>query len=160
MKVIGEQNHAFAFLFFQDHGSWKLTPLLIIECLLLYVSRPSRLSVRLSLSIRCPINMGHQVAFVSIYRLTLHPLAKYPGPLLGRLSGWAIVIQAASGNRHLESWKEHETYGKSFDSLIAVVSNVKENQVPSSASAQTPYPSIPSQPYEKSTAPANPTLKK
>ena len=104
--------------------------------------------------------MGHQVAFVSIYRLTFHPLARYPGPLLGRLSGWAIVIQAASGNRHLESWKEHETYGKSFDSLIAVVSNVKENQVPSSASAQTPYPSIPSQPYEKSTAPANPTLKK
>ena len=125
MEVIGQQNHKFGFLFFQDHGSWQLTPLLIIACPFLYVSRPSRLSARLSLSIRCPVNIKHQIAFVSIYRLTLHPLAKYPGPLLGRLSSWAIVIQAASGNRHLESWKEHETYGKSFDSLIAVISNVK-----------------------------------
>lgn len=51
------------------------------------------------------------LAFVVIYRLTLHPLAKYPGPLFNRLSGWSLFFQALNGDRHLESWKEHETYG-------------------------------------------------
>ncbi|KAK2745928.1 hypothetical protein FQN55_006000 [Onygenales sp. PD_40] len=46
-----------------------------------------------------------------IYRLTLHPLAKYPGPLLNRITDWGAVIQAGSGDRHLRSWKEHEVYG-------------------------------------------------
>ena len=58
------------------------------------------------------VDFKHKITAVSIYRLTFHPLAKYPGPLLSKLSNWSIVIQAASGNRHLESWKEHETYGE------------------------------------------------
>ena len=46
------------------------------------------------------------------YRLTFHSLAKYPGPLFSKLSSWSIFSQARSGNRHLDSWKEHEVYGE------------------------------------------------
>jgi hypothetical protein len=112
MKVTGQQNHDLSFSF-PEPWQWQLTSLLIIGSIFLYVSPPGRFSLGFSLSIRSPTNIQHKIAFVSIYRLTLHPLAKYPGPLLGKLSNWSIVIQAASGNRHLESWKEHETYGKS-----------------------------------------------
>ncbi|OJD19071.1 hypothetical protein AJ78_00944 [Emergomyces pasteurianus Ep9510] len=51
------------------------------------------------------------VGLVILYRLTLHPLAKYPGPLLGRITNWGTAIQASSGARHLSSRKEHEIYG-------------------------------------------------
>ncbi|KAL2048040.1 hypothetical protein ABVK25_011077 [Lepraria finkii] len=48
---------------------------------------------------------------VAIYRLTIHPLAKYPGPLLGRITDWYSVYQAASGDRHLNFLRLHEKYG-------------------------------------------------
>ena len=49
---------------------------------------------------------------MGIYRLTFHPLAKYPGPLLSKLSGWPTFWEARSGNRHMETWKQHEIYGE------------------------------------------------
>ncbi|KAL1954079.1 hypothetical protein VTO42DRAFT_1767 [Malbranchea cinnamomea] len=30
--------------------------------------------------------------------------------LLYRIRGWSLIFQAASGERHLKSWKEHETW--------------------------------------------------
>ncbi|ETN42758.1 uncharacterized protein HMPREF1541_01916 [Cyphellophora europaea CBS 101466] len=48
---------------------------------------------------------------VVIYRLTLHPLAKYPGPFLAKITDWSIVVKARRGDRHLDSWAEHEAYG-------------------------------------------------
>ncbi|KEF61099.1 uncharacterized protein A1O9_02664 [Exophiala aquamarina CBS 119918] len=48
---------------------------------------------------------------VTIYRLTLHPLAKYPGPLRYKISGWPLVYQCYKGNRHLYSLRDHEKYG-------------------------------------------------
>jgi hypothetical protein len=50
---------------------------------------------------------------VSVYRLTFHLLVKCLGPLLSKLSDWSIVIQATSGNRHLNSWRGHEKEGES-----------------------------------------------
>jgi cytochrome P450 len=44
--------------------------------------------------------------------LTLHPLAKYPGPLLGRISGFYSVYQAWKGERHLDFYRLHQKYGK------------------------------------------------
>lgn len=49
-----------------------------------------------------------------LYRLTLHPLAKHPGPLLGRITDWYSVYQAWSGDRHLDFIRLHERYGTLF----------------------------------------------
>ncbi|KAF2731922.1 cytochrome P450 [Polyplosphaeria fusca] len=51
------------------------------------------------------------VIAVGIYRVTLHPLAKYPGPIRYKLSGWPLLWQAFKGNRHIWHLKDHEKYG-------------------------------------------------
>ncbi|EEH05232.1 benzoate 4-monooxygenase cytochrome P450 [Histoplasma capsulatum G186AR] len=50
-------------------------------------------------------------SIVGVYRLTLHPLAKYPGPFSCKLSDWATLFNASSGDRHLREWKAHQKYG-------------------------------------------------
>jgi hypothetical protein len=52
-----------------------------------------------------------QVTAVVIYRLKFHPLAKYPGPLLGRITDWYSVIRSLRGDRHVEFLHLHEKYG-------------------------------------------------
>ncbi|KAK0610117.1 cytochrome P450 [Bombardia bombarda] len=47
-----------------------------------------------------------------IYRLFLHPLAKYPGPFLAKLTDGYMLYHAWKGDRHLEFWRMHERYGK------------------------------------------------
>lgn len=54
---------------------------------------------------------GYQVFSVIIYRLTLHPLAKYPGPFLAKITDWYNVYHAWKGDRHLELWRIHQVYG-------------------------------------------------
>ena len=49
---------------------------------------------------------------VIVYRLTLHPLAQHPGPLIGRITDWYSVYQAWKGDRHLNFLKLHERYGE------------------------------------------------
>ena len=51
---------------------------------------------------------------MTIYRLTLHPLAKYPGPLFARITDWYSVYYAWKGDRHLEFYRCHELYGPVF----------------------------------------------
>lgn len=51
-----------------------------------------------------------------VYRLSLHPLAKYPGPLLARITGWYAVYHAYVGDLHLDMLACHEKYGKSVPS--------------------------------------------
>jgi cytochrome P450 len=46
-----------------------------------------------------------------IYRLTLHPLAKYPGPFLGCITDFYSVWQAWKGTRHLDFHNLHLKYG-------------------------------------------------
>lgn len=58
------------------------------------------------------VDVQSQYVAVIIYRLTLHPLAKYPGPFFSKISDWSIVYHATTGNRHLQQLKEHETYGE------------------------------------------------
>lgn len=48
---------------------------------------------------------------LTIYRLTLHPLAKYPGPFLARISDWPLVVHCYRGDRHLWEYKNHHKYG-------------------------------------------------
>ncbi|KAI1386003.1 isotrichodermin C-15 hydroxylase [Hypoxylon trugodes] len=51
-------------------------------------------------------------AGIIIYRLFFHPLAKYPGPFLAKISDVYQLYHAWKGDRHLEFWRLHERYGK------------------------------------------------
>ncbi|KAG5719737.1 hypothetical protein E4T56_gene18554 [Termitomyces sp. T112] len=49
---------------------------------------------------------------IAIYRLSpWHPLARYPGPRLAKLSKWYMSYWIAKGNRHLKLQAMHRTYG-------------------------------------------------
>ncbi|CAG8981222.1 hypothetical protein HYALB_00013870, partial [Hymenoscyphus albidus] len=48
---------------------------------------------------------------IAIYRLTFHPLAKYPGPFLAKISGIDNIWWAWKGKRYTNFLKCHEKYG-------------------------------------------------
>ena len=48
---------------------------------------------------------------MALYRVTLHPLAKHPGPLLGRVTDWYSVWHIWKGDQHLELHRVHLVYG-------------------------------------------------
>jgi hypothetical protein len=98
---------------------WQSVALLILESIFIYVCGTHDNDLLKKHRTNGPI----QFLALFSYRLTFHPLAKYPGPLISKLSSWSIYFQAASGNRHLESWKEHEVYGTSSLYLKILLSN-------------------------------------
>lgn len=51
---------------------------------------------------------------LTIYRLTLHPLAKYPGPFLAKITPWYDVYHSYVKDRHLDQYKCEKKYGKVF----------------------------------------------
>ncbi|KAK5121604.1 hypothetical protein LTR85_004776 [Meristemomyces frigidus] len=51
------------------------------------------------------------VSGYTIYTLYLHPLAKYPGPLLGRLTQWYDVYHAYRGDKHVLFYQLHQKFG-------------------------------------------------
>ncbi|KAF2117998.1 benzoate 4-monooxygenase cytochrome-like protein P450 [Lophiotrema nucula] len=68
---------------------------------------------------------------VAVYRLTFHPLAKYPGPFLAKITDIHLAWYAYKGSRHLEYYRCHEKYGHvvrigpnslSFDTVSALKS--------------------------------------
>ncbi|KAF1819203.1 cytochrome P450 [Dissoconium aciculare CBS 342.82] len=74
----------------------------------------------------------------TIYTIFLHPLAKYPGPLLARLTDLHSTYHAVHGDRHLEFQRLHSIYGPivrfgpnslSFNSSVALrdIYGVKSN---------------------------------
>jgi hypothetical protein len=56
---------------------------------------------------------GLKIAALALYRVFLHPLAKYPGPLLGRITDWYSVYHAVLEDRHWDLYQLHIKYGKS-----------------------------------------------
>lgn len=59
---------------------------------------------------------GLAAAFVAItsyivYQFYFHPLAKYPGPFLGRLTQWYDVYHAYVGDKHILFYQLHQKYG-------------------------------------------------
>ncbi|KAI5460553.1 cytochrome P450 [Mariannaea sp. PMI_226] len=48
---------------------------------------------------------------LTVYRIFFHPLSKYPGPLLAKVTDAYLFYFAWRGDRHLEFWRLHEKYG-------------------------------------------------
>lgn len=48
----------------------------------------------------------------AIYRLLFHPLTKYPGPFLAKLTDVHLAYHAWKGDRHLHFYRCHEKYGE------------------------------------------------
>jgi len=51
------------------------------------------------------------ISAVVVYRLTLHPLARYPGPFLAKITDIYLAYYAYKGSRHLAFHRAHELYG-------------------------------------------------
>ena len=47
----------------------------------------------------------------AVYQLYFHPLAKYPGPLLGRISPFYDLYHSYAGDKHLVLYHLHQKYG-------------------------------------------------
>jgi cytochrome P450 len=52
-----------------------------------------------------------QCTFIGIYRLTIHPLAKYPGPKLWAITEWCHGLLYQTGRYHRELFFAHAKYG-------------------------------------------------
>ncbi|KAL6852994.1 hypothetical protein ACO1O0_007543 [Amphichorda felina] len=48
---------------------------------------------------------------LAVYRIFFHPLARYPGPLIAKLTNAHQLYHAWRGDRHLEFWRMHQRYG-------------------------------------------------
>ncbi|GFP54894.1 hypothetical protein ACSS6W_002789 [Trichoderma asperelloides] len=46
------------------------------------------------------------------YRIFFHPLAKYPGPVIAKVTDAYQLYYAWRGDRHLQFWRLHQKYGK------------------------------------------------
>ncbi|KEZ38899.1 Cytochrome p450 family protein [Scedosporium apiospermum] len=46
-----------------------------------------------------------------VYRLFFHPLSKYPGPWLAKVTNGYQLYHAWKGDRHLQFWRLHQKYG-------------------------------------------------
>ena len=68
------------------------SPLLLLECIV-------------------GVTVSYVLAVV-LYRLTLHPLAGYPGPFLAKFTELYLAYHAWKGDRHLEFWRCHDKYGE------------------------------------------------
>ncbi|KAI8962810.1 cytochrome P450 [Daldinia sp. FL1419] len=64
-----------------------------------------------SITVAVALTSTYVVGFV-IYRLFFHPLAKYPGPFIAKITDAYQLYHAWRGDRHLEFWRLHEKYGK------------------------------------------------
>ncbi|KAI0508964.1 cytochrome P450 [Xylaria bambusicola] len=61
------------------------------------------------------VSVGGLLAYllsVVVYRLLIHPYAKYPGPIISRLSGLPVIYYAWRGDFHHYMYRLHDQYGE------------------------------------------------
>lgn len=52
-----------------------------------------------------------QATSTIVYRIFFHPLAKYPGPFLAKITDGYQLYHAWKGDRHIDFWRMHQKYG-------------------------------------------------
>ncbi|KAL7268464.1 hypothetical protein RUND412_008914 [Rhizina undulata] len=57
------------------------------------------------------LGVGVWLLGVIIYRLYFHPLAKYPGPFLAKITSLHALYHVIRGDRHLVTYEAHKKYG-------------------------------------------------
>ena len=57
------------------------------------------------------LTMPLQTLLTCTYRVYFHPLSSFPGPISYKLSGWPLLWQAYTGDRHIHHLLDHEKYG-------------------------------------------------
>lgn len=58
----------------------------------------------------------HLISIV-IYRIAFHPLAKYPGPFLAKITNFRAAYHAWVGDLHLDVTHCHEQYGQCIETF-------------------------------------------
>jgi cytochrome P450 len=58
-----------------------------------------------------PVGLAIYTFGLIVYRIFFHPLSRYPGPLLAKLTDLHSTYHALKGDRHLEFHRCHEKYG-------------------------------------------------
>lgn len=57
------------------------------------------------------IHVGKLLSYI-IYQVKFHPLAKYPGPFLAKLTNAYAGYHAAKQDIHIDMWRCHQKYGQ------------------------------------------------
>lgn len=90
---------------YHSMGIWKAFPLLVsIITILIFLINDSRFL--------------QQLVAYCVYQIYFHPYAKYPGPLLGKITVLRATYHAWKGDIHLDMWYCHQKYGKHENVLI------------------------------------------
>ena len=69
------------------------------------------LFARINTGLALCIALVSYVVLLTIYRITFHPLAKFPGPFLAKVTELYPLHRSIVGDRHLTFWRLHEKYG-------------------------------------------------
>jgi hypothetical protein len=88
---------------YKNSGVVALTALALIAIYVCNFSNLKKLSKR--------TDNGQKFTTMIIYRLAFHPLAKFPGPFLAKITDFYSVYHAWKGDRHIEFYRCHEKYG-------------------------------------------------
>lgn len=98
----------------QSPGNWPYSDDVQTNLRLCYAN-PSQSLRRAVSSLRtlvCNILITfEQPSLYIVYQLVFHPLAKYPGPFLAKLSIVRATYHAWKGDCHLDIWQLHRKYG-------------------------------------------------
>lgn len=77
-----------------------------------FTSFSSSSSLTVLLFVLLPAVLVLYISGIVIYRIFFHPLSKYPGPLLAKVTDLYSTYHALRGDRHLEFYRTHEKYGR------------------------------------------------